>query len=191
MVRSAPPSRLYMSVLVLYRSLQSDLPAMKTCVACMCHSYHRRCITIHWQCAFLDSAYNGFAVCTPPLCAQPAICRELLGSGALPGCWLRSCSCGHSCVHAGVLPCLCMLSKRRGLCDLACFRGEIGKTLSKRWREFGEYVHQERMQGERFARHASVMLTDADVRPGCSRSARPRLKIPSRCMTLPHRCLYV
>ena len=48
---------------------------------------------------------------------------------------------------AGVRPCLCMLSGRRGPCDSVCFRADIGKLLSKRWREFGEYAQQAKGAG--------------------------------------------
>ena len=50
--------------------------------------------------------------------------------------------------HAGLLACDCMLSGRAGLCDFNCFRSELGKLLSGRWKRFCDFVRQQRAVGE-------------------------------------------
>ena len=51
--------------------------------------------------------------------------------------------------HAGLLPCDCMLSGRRGPCNPSCFRAKIGTLLSvRRWKKFGDFVRRLRYAGQ-------------------------------------------
>ena len=51
--------------------------------------------------------------------------------------------------HAGLLPCDCMLSGRRGPCNPSCYRAKIGTLLSAgRWKKLGDFVRRLRTTGQ-------------------------------------------